>query len=185
MNPKFKIILVASLLSISVLTLIVYSVAAHKKQPSVITLKSSGSVIDTLSQEQRPKKLTKFSGFNNTPIRISNIRLNDQTLSLEEIFMSDDQWLKRVEFEIQNISDKNIIALELVLLVQTEVSPDPFGLSIRYGIVDIANGNTVIRGVIPGLDDIENFGVGRVPVISPNSTLTLRCSDEEFARACY
>jgi hypothetical protein len=137
---------------------------------------------NALSQEQGSKVLTKLPEFDNTPIRISNIRLNGRTLSIKERFMSNDQWLKRVEFEIQNISDKNIIALELVLLVQTEKSPNPFGLSIRYGMVDFINGNTIIRNAIPGLDDIGDSGVGSVSVISPNSTVTLRCSDEEFAK---
>ncbi len=135
---------------------------------------------NALSQEQGPKILTKYPGFDNTPIRISNIRLNDQTLSFDEPFTSDNQWLKRIDYEIQNISDKNIIAIELVILIKATERANPIGLSVRYGVVDLINGNATMRGAIPGLEDIGNSRVGSVPVISPNSKVILRYPNDEF-----
>ena len=135
-----------------------------------------------LSQEQESKLLTKVPGFDNTPITISNMKLNDQALSFDKSFTANEQWLKSIDFEIRNTSDKNIAALEIVLLVTLQDRPRPIGLSMRYGIVDIVSRNIAVRGVMPGLSDRGSVGKNDTPSIPPKGMVALRLAEEEFDR---
>jgi hypothetical protein len=145
-----------------------------------LKLTSSAVVASNQLQEQNAQSfrvLRNFPGFKNTPIRISSVKYNKNELALDSKFLADDQWLKQIDVEMENISGKNIIAVEFVFLVDVPGRPNPVGLPVSYGTVDIISDNYTKRGVIPGIegaDALGKFNSFRKIVQGGKSVLTVR-----------
>lgn len=103
------------------------------------------------SQEMKVKLLKKVS-YQNEPLNFVNIKNKANPVYLDTEFVADDYWLRDTTFEIQNVSDQNIVAFEISMVVpRTKGRERPTGLIINYGnLLQIERGKITVPPVPPG-----------------------------------
>lgn len=76
------------------------------------------------------------------PLRIKAIKGKKGAITVGQKFLDDDDWLKGLSFNLENISGKNIIYLELELdFPKSNDDPPPLLYSIKYGLRPLLDGS--------------------------------------------
>jgi hypothetical protein len=103
----------------------------------------------------------------NEPLRIKAIKGKKGAINVGEKFLDDDDWLKGLTFNVENISGKNIIYIELELdFPKANDDPPPLLFSIVYGSRPLLDGT---------------LAANAPPPIKPGEEIELSLSDSEHA----
>ncbi|MBK9316850.1 MAG: hypothetical protein IPM55_21780 [Acidobacteria bacterium] len=118
------------------------------------------------SQELKGRILKRVT-YENEPISFTSIKLQGTRtgtqLFFDTEFIAGDYWLREIFFELQNISGKDIAALEVGIVLRIKGRKLPTGLTMNYG----------------SIHEIEK-GTLSVPIIKPNGTIALKLTDYMF-----
>ncbi len=85
------------------------------------------------SQESKNRVIKKRE-YADEPIRFSSIKVKGNEVNLGVEFAGDDNWLRDISLEIQNVSGKNIVAVEVNIIVNNiKGRIYPTGIPLKYG----------------------------------------------------
>ena len=117
------------------------------------------------SQERLVRRLPLEQG---EPIAITEIKVNDRSISFDKKFPADDQWLSTLVVSIKNNSDKLILFASIQLQFPHPVgSPDPMAVD------DIFYGNWALKMRPPTQDE-------RIVGIAPGETIVIPMTAQRF-----
>src|SRR5882762_5273698 len=93
------------------------------------------AVVPGLGRIQQPKKsIEKRDSYPNEPLKITAIKAANKSVDLGEQFRGDDDWLKAAQFTVRNISEKDIVFIEIDLnFPETKSSGNEMSFPIRLG----------------------------------------------------
>ncbi|MGB7923421.1 MAG: hypothetical protein WCF57_09270 [Pyrinomonadaceae bacterium] len=101
------------------------------------------------------------------PLRIKAINGKKGAITIGKKFLDDDDWLQGLSFNVENISGRNIIYIEIELdFPKSNDDPPPLVYPIEYGYMPLLDGSLAANAPTP---------------IKPGETLDLRLSDSEYA----
>lgn len=116
--------------------------------------------------QDQERMLAKLSN-RNEPLRIKAIKGKKGAINVGKKFLDDDDWLKGLSFKVENISEKNIIHIELELdFPKAKDDQPPLLFSIEYGLMPLLDGT---------------LAANAPPPIKPGEEIELSLSDSEHA----
>jgi hypothetical protein len=102
----------------------------------------------------------------NEPLKIKAIKGKKGAITIGRLFLAEDDWLKSLSFNVENISGKNIIYMKLELeFPRSNDNSPPLIYPIEYGVRPLLDGSLVADAP---------------PPIKPGETVDLRFSDAEY-----
>lgn len=90
------------------------------------------------AQQQGKSVLLRSEKFDNQPVLIKSVKLNNTTLSLDKSFSANDYWWKDLEIEVENISNKPVSYLDISLAIRYETKKS-VELNMTFGSSDNEN----------------------------------------------
>lgn len=135
---------------------------------SAVFLFTSVSIASTAVQQSRERVIRRLPIEQNEPIAITDIKVNDRSVSLDKQFSADDEWLRSLVFSVKNKSAK------LVLYAAIDLQfPRPADSQDRMAIHYMAYGNWALQ---TRKATSQETLVG----ISPGETVEIRLSVQQF-----
>jgi hypothetical protein len=123
--------------------------------------------VHVTAQQDQERVLAKENN-RNEPLRIKAVKGKRGAITPGRKFLDSDNWLKGLSFNLENISEKNIIYIELEMeFPKSDNDPPPLIHPLTYGYR-------------PPLD--SSIPADAPPPIKPGETIDLRLSDPEYAR---
>ena len=120
-----------------------------------------------VAPQNQERLLAKLSN-RNEPLRIKTIKGKKGAINVGKKFLDDDEWLKGLSFNVENISEKNIIYIELELdFPKANDDPPPLIFSVEYGLRPLLDGS---------------LAADAPPPIKPGEEIELSLSDVEHTR---
>jgi hypothetical protein len=102
----------------------------------------------------------------NEPLRIKAIKGKKGAITVGKTFVDDDDWLKGLSFNVENISEKNIICIAIELeFPKSNDDPPPLVFPIEYGLRPLLDGSILANAP---------------PPIKPGETIDLSFPDSEY-----
>jgi hypothetical protein len=119
------------------------------------------------AQQATERVIRRLPVEQNEPITITDIKVNDRSVSFDKKFSADDEWLRSLVVSIKNKSDKLILFASIRLqFPRTTDSPN------RISIYDISYGNA-------GLPTRRPTAEERLVGISPGETVVMQLSAQQ------
>lgn len=78
--------------------------------------------------QEKARTLEYATPFKNEPLKIINVTLNGRSFLSFTDFSGDKDWLRRLEFTVQNVSDRKIVHFIISLDITNPVLPRQFGM---------------------------------------------------------
>jgi hypothetical protein len=128
----------------------------------------AGTLYTTAAQQPKERLIRRLPIEQNEPIAITNIKVNDQSVSFDKKFTADDEWLRTLVVSIKNKSDKLILFASIQLQF-----PRPAGSQDKMSVEDIFYGNWALQRRPPTPE--EGF-IG----IAPGETVEIPLSVQKF-----
>jgi hypothetical protein len=135
---------------------------------SAVVLFTSVSFASTAAQQTKERVIRRLPVEQNEPLAITDIKVNERSVSSDKQFSADDEWLRSLVFSVKNKSDKRILYASIDLQF-----PRPAGSQDRMAIYDMACGNGALQTRRPTSQETL---VG----ISPGETVEIRLSVQQF-----
>jgi hypothetical protein len=135
---------------------------------SAVVLFTSVSIASTAVQQSRERLIRRLPVEQNEPIAITDIKVNDRSVSFDKRFSADDEWLRSLVFSVKNKSDKLILYAAIDLQF-----PRPADSQDRMALHYMAYGNGALQTRKPTSQETL---VG----ISPGETVEIRLSVQQF-----
>jgi len=121
----------------------------------------------TATQQATERVIRRLPVEANEPIAITEIKVNDRSVSFDKKFNADDEWLRSLVVTIKNKSDKLILFASIRLqFPRTTDSRD------RISIYDVSHGNVGLRSQRPTAEE-------RLVGIAPGETAVLQLSGQQ------
>lgn len=122
----------------------------------------------SVAQQPKERVITRLPVEQNEPIAITDIKVNDRSVSFDKKFSADDEWLRSLVISVKNKSDKLILYASIRLDF-----PRPAGSQDKMSIYDIFNGNFGLQMRPPTPEE-------RLVGIPPGETVEIRLSVQQF-----
>jgi hypothetical protein len=74
------------------------------------------------------KKVT----YESEPLKISSLEIANKKIQIDDEFYADDNWLRDLEVEVENVSGKTITSFELIASVRIKNRDKPVGLVLNF-----------------------------------------------------
>jgi hypothetical protein len=120
------------------------------------------------SAVQQPKErvIRRLPVEQNEPLAVTDIKVNDQSVSFDKKFSADDEWLRSLVVSIKNKSDKRILFTSIQLQF-----PRPPGSRDQMSVDNIFYGSWALQMPNP-----EERSIG----IAPGEAVEIRLSVQQF-----
>ncbi|MGH9932544.1 MAG: hypothetical protein ACREA9_25350, partial [Pyrinomonadaceae bacterium] len=90
-------------------------------------------VSKTAAQSQ-DKTLEKLESYANEPLRIVEVKAANKSIRLGEGFSAGEDWLKNASFTVKNLTDKDIIYIEIdINFPETKSSGNEMSYRLKFG----------------------------------------------------
>ena len=135
---------------------------------SAIILLPGLLAVASATQQSKERLIQRLPVEANEPIAITDIKVNDRSVSFDKKFSGDDEWLRSLVISVKNTSDKLILFASIRLQF-----PRSAGGSERFSIFQISHGNAALPMRPPTHEE-------RVVGIGPDETVEIRLSPQRF-----
>lgn len=105
----------------------------------------------------------------NEPVAITELKLNNRSVSFDKKFVADDEWLRGLVISVKNQSNKVILFASIQLQF-----PPPSGSPGTMAVDDISYGSRRLETELPTPEDIRTG-------IAPGKTVEMMLSAQQFA----
>jgi hypothetical protein len=105
-------------------------------------------VVANATQQSKERLIRRLPIEENEPVAITNIKVNDQSVSFDKKFSADDEWLRSLVVTIKNKSDKLILFASIRLQF-----PRATDSRDRISIYDVSYGNVRLRSQRPTAEE--------------------------------
>jgi len=122
----------------------------------------------SVAQQPKERVIRRLPVEENEPIAITDIKVNDLSVSFDKKFAADVEWLRSLVFSVKNKSDKLILFTSIRLKF-----PRPAGSRDIPSIYAMSCGNRALRSRPPTAEE-------RLVGIPPGETVEIRLSVQEF-----
>lgn len=133
-----------------------------------IILFTSLLTVANATQQSKERLIQRLPVEENEPIAITDIKVNDRSVSLDKRFNADDEWLRSLVISVKNKSDKRILFASLQLQF-----PRPEDSKARFSIFEMFHGNWSLRMRPPAPEE-------RLVGIAPGETVEIQLSPQGF-----
>lgn len=122
----------------------------------------------SVAQQPKERVITRLPVEQNEPIAITDIKVNDRSVSFDKKFSADDEWLRSLVVSVKNESDKPIRFASIQLQF-----PRPAGSQAKMSIEDIYYGFWALQMRAP-TPEMPLTG------ITPGDSVEMRLSSQQY-----
>ena len=132
---------------------------------AVLLLLRTSSSPEAQAQNKETHRVIEQTLLKNEPLEIAELRTKSKRVSLDQPFISGDDWLEGLTFKLKNVSGKALRRAELTLTFP-EVKLDTATFLF-----------TIHSGQIPGLPDPDST---EMPSVQPGETFEVKFDDRTY-----
>ncbi|MDT4954336.1 MAG: hypothetical protein QOJ02_2474 [Acidobacteriota bacterium] len=144
-------------------------IAKMSESPKVIfvALAMLASILFTVysTAQQIQERLLEKQVHRKEPLRVKAIKREKDDVLISKKFLAGDDWLKGLSFRLENISDKNIVFVQLEVEFPRSDDVPPLVFPLQYGA---------------GLAPNDSAPANRVTPIRPGEDVVLSLSDAQY-----
>ena len=114
-------------------------------------------VVRGSSAQQPQERLLEKQVHEKEPLRIKAIKGKKGDILISKKFLDDSDWLKGLSFRLENISDKNIVFVQLEVEFPRSDDVPPLVFTLQYGAGLLPNDPSTANPIKPGEDVVLSF----------------------------